>query len=65
MSKDHGGFEVLDIQAINQSLLVKWLWNLENSEGMWQTLLSMKYLRNKTLSSLTKGSGVVHISVED
>lgn len=33
MPKDYGGLGVLDLKAMNQSLLYKRLWKLENTEG--------------------------------
>jgi hypothetical protein len=37
--KDLGGLGVLNLELMNISLLCKWLWKLENEEGIWQTLL--------------------------
>jgi hypothetical protein len=50
--KDQGGLgiEVLDIK--NKCLLSKWLFKLLSEEGMWQELLSNKYLGSKTLSQV-------------
>jgi hypothetical protein len=50
--KDQGGLgiEVLDIK--NRCLLSKWLFKLLSEEGVWQELLSNKYLRSKTLSQV-------------
>ena len=50
--KDQGGLgiEVLDIK--NKCLLSKWLFKLMNEEGMWQELLTNKYLGDKTLSQV-------------
>ena len=36
----------------NKSLLVKWLVNLLNTNGLWQNLLTNKYLRSKSLSQV-------------
>jgi hypothetical protein len=48
--KDQGGLgiEVLDIK--NRCLLSKWLLKLLSEEGVWQEMLSNKYLGSKTLS---------------
>jgi hypothetical protein len=48
--KDQGGLgiEVLDIKNICH--LCKWLFKLLSEEGVWQKLLTNKYLRGKTLS---------------
>jgi hypothetical protein len=45
-----GGLRVLDFEVFNECLLSKWLWKLENSEGMWQNLLRAKYVKNGSLS---------------
>jgi hypothetical protein len=46
LPKDRGGLGVLDLTTMNKSLLCKWLWKLENTQGTWQTMLSRKYLAN-------------------
>jgi hypothetical protein len=43
----------LDLQLQNKCLLAKWLVNLLNTEGTWQSLLSNKYLRTKTLTQVS------------
>jgi hypothetical protein len=50
--KDQGGLgiEVLDVK--NKCLLSKWLFKLLSEEGVWQELLSNKYLHGKTLSQV-------------
>jgi len=48
--KDQGGLGILDLQLQNKCLLAKWLVNLLNTTGMWQTLLTNKYLRSKSLT---------------
>jgi hypothetical protein len=40
---------------MNKSMLCKWLWKQENTEGTWQQLLSMKYLHNQVLENATSG----------
>jgi hypothetical protein len=50
--KDQGGLGILDLQLQNKCLLAKWLVNLLNTEGTWQSLLSNKYLRTKTLTQI-------------
>jgi hypothetical protein len=42
--KDLGGPGVLNLDLMNISLLCKWLWKLENDEGMWQDILKKRYL---------------------
>jgi hypothetical protein len=50
--KDQGdlGIEVLDIK--NKCLLSKWFFKLLSEEGVWQELLSNKYLGSKSLSQV-------------
>jgi hypothetical protein len=50
--KDQGGLgiEVLDIK--NRCLLCKWLFKLLLDEGVWQEILTNKYLRGKMLSQV-------------
>lgn len=43
--KDQGGLGILDLRCMNISLLTKWLWKLENGEGMWQTIIKEKYMK--------------------
>jgi hypothetical protein len=54
--RDDGGLgiEVLDIK--NKCLLSKWLFKLQNEEGVWQELLRNKYLHSKSLSEVKKKS---------
>ena len=44
------GIEVLETK--NKCLLSKWLFKLLHEEGMWQELLTNKYLSDKTLSQV-------------
>ena len=50
LPKESGGLGVLDLGTMNKSLLCKWLWKLDNTEGTWQELLRSKYLHNQVLS---------------
>jgi hypothetical protein len=50
---DQGGLGILDLQLQNKYLLAKWLVSLLNTEGTWQSLLSNKYLRTKTLTQVS------------
>jgi hypothetical protein len=59
-AKDYGGLGVLDLATMNKSMLCKWLWKLENTEGTWQHLLSRKYLHNQVLTNATSGPGFSH-----
>ena len=51
--KDQGGLDILNLQLQNKCLLAKWLVNLLNTEGIWQTPLRNKYLNSKSLSQVT------------
>jgi hypothetical protein len=51
--KDQGGLEILNLQLQNKCLLSKWLVNLLNTNGTWQSLLRNKYLRTKTLTQVS------------
>jgi hypothetical protein len=42
--KIQGGLGVLNLEVMNDSLLSKWLWNIENSNGLWQKIIASKYL---------------------
>jgi hypothetical protein len=37
---------------MNDALLTKWLWNIENSNGLWQKIISKKYIKGKPLISV-------------
>ena len=47
--KDQGGLGVIDLKIQNKCLLSKWIVNLLNREGTWQSLLRNKYLSSKSL----------------
>jgi hypothetical protein len=51
--KDQGGLVILNLQLQNKCLLAKWLVNLLNTNGTWQSLLRNKYLRTKTLTQVS------------
>lgn len=57
LPKEQGGLGVLDLDIMNKALLDKWLWNLENSDGLWQEVLRNKYLKNRTLRQVTHKNG--------
>jgi hypothetical protein len=38
---------------MNFSLLTKWWWKLEQESGMWHEIIHAKYLKNKTIFSVT------------
>lgn len=52
--KQQGGLGLQNLEIQNTCLLSKWLYKLCNEEGMWQSLLRNKYLRNKTLWGCSK-----------
>ena len=49
-----GGLGITNLEFQNICLLSKWLFELLNEEGMWQTILKRKYLGNKVLSQVAK-----------
>jgi hypothetical protein len=53
--KDQGGLGVLDLKKMNEALLAKWIWNLENSNGLWQTIIRQKYIKGRPIISVKKG----------
>uniref|UniRef100_A0A0E0ES12 Uncharacterized protein n=1 Tax=Oryza meridionalis TaxID=40149 RepID=A0A0E0ES12_9ORYZ len=42
-----GRLGILDLEIMNIALLGKWLWNLENSEGLWQQMYQTKVFIQK------------------
>jgi len=50
--KDQGGLGILNLQLQNKCLLTKWLVNLFNTNGIWQTILTNKYLGSKSLTQV-------------
>ena len=50
--KDQGGLGILNLQLQNKCLLAKWLVNLLNTNGIWQTILTNKYLGSKSLTQV-------------
>lgn len=57
LPKDQGGLGVLNLKTMNVALLGKWLWKLENEQGLWQEILRKKYLKNSTLSQVEFKTG--------
>jgi hypothetical protein len=39
---------------MNISLLTKWLWKLESSDGLWQKIVKVKYLKGVPLALAKK-----------
>lgn len=58
--KDHGGLGNLDLDLQNICLLSKWLYKLINEEGMRQTLLRNKYLKDRTITQVEYMPGDSH-----
>jgi hypothetical protein len=50
--KDQGGLGILDLHLQNKCLLAKWIVSLLNTDGIWQKLLTNKYLNSKSLSQV-------------
>ena len=60
MPKDQGVLGILDLEVMNIALLSKWLWKLFNEEGMWQQILTNKYLKKHTLCQVLVTPGDSH-----
>jgi hypothetical protein len=51
---DQGGLGIEVLEIKNKCLLSKWLYKLQNEEGVWQELLRNKYFHSKSLSKVKK-----------
>jgi hypothetical protein len=40
-----GGLGIKNLWKMNVSLLCKWWWYLENSSGLWQDIVRLKYVK--------------------
>ena len=60
MPKEQGGLGILDLELMNISLISKWLWKLFNEDGLWQQILTSKYLRKITLCQVSARPGDSH-----
>jgi hypothetical protein len=49
LPKDQGGLGVIDLRCMNFSLLAKWIWRLESTEGLWQQIIRRKYIKGNPL----------------
>ena len=58
--KDQGGLGVLDLNSMNKCLLSKWIWKIENLDGLWQKILKEKYIKGKPLISIRKKQSDSH-----
>jgi hypothetical protein len=52
-SKGKGGLGIKDLRRQNISLLTKWWWKLETQDGLWQQIVKPRYLRNKSVASVS------------
>jgi hypothetical protein len=48
------------MEVMNICLISKWLWKLENSDGIWQKLINAKYLKKNTVSRCLRKSADSH-----
>jgi hypothetical protein len=55
--KDVDGLGVLHLVIMSIYLLCKWLWKIENEDGVWQDILKKKYLQKETLSQVEDKPG--------
>jgi hypothetical protein len=51
-TKRSRGLGIIDLEIQNICLLSKWIVNLLNTEGTWQTLLRNKYLHSKVITQV-------------
>jgi hypothetical protein len=55
LQKCVGGLGIIDLDAQNKCLLIKWLSKLLNEKGcLWQNILKKKYCQNNMLSQVIK-----------
>jgi hypothetical protein len=50
----------LNLELMNDSLLSKWLWNIETSKGLWQKIIASKYIKGKPLILIKQKQGDSH-----
>ena len=50
--KDQGGLGIEVLEIKNKCLLSKWLFKILTERGVWQELISNKYLKGKSLSQV-------------
>ena len=50
--KNKGGLGIQDLWKLNISLLCKWWWKLEACQGIWQTIVMKKYVKDKNIAQL-------------
>jgi hypothetical protein len=47
--KKKEGLGIKNLRKVNVSLICKWWWILENGEGLWQDIVKLKYVKNKSI----------------
>ena len=52
--KEIEGLDIKNLDTQNRCLLSKWMFKLINEEGIWQSLLRNKYLKNQTIAQVEK-----------
>ena len=57
--KEIGGLGIKNLDIQNRCLLSKWLFKLINEEGIWQSLLRNRYLKNQTIAQVEKNQGTL------
>jgi hypothetical protein len=48
------GLGALNLENMNDALMTKWLWNIENLNGLWQKFINENTLRENPLFLLKK-----------
>ena len=51
-SKKYSGLGIKNIHRMNVSLLCKWWWKLEAENGIWQQIVTKKYMSRDTVGSV-------------
>jgi hypothetical protein len=62
--RGQGGLGVLDLHKMNEALLAKWIWKLENTNGLWQTIIRHKYVKGRPIISLKKDKVILSFGRE-
>ena len=57
LPKQQGGLGVTNLEIFNIALLAKWIWKLEDEEGLWQDIIRSKYIKDKCLSEIKYKNG--------
>jgi hypothetical protein len=47
--KKKEGLGIKNLRKVNVSLICMWWWILENEEGLWQDIVKLKYVKNKSI----------------